>query len=39
VGAVDFLRDMAVLRVYYDGKGDNEVDNKLKIRNSEYEVV
>jgi hypothetical protein len=30
---------MAVLRVYYDGKGDNEVDNKLKIRNSEYEVV
>jgi hypothetical protein len=39
VGAVDFLRDMAVLRVYYDGKGDNEVDHKLKIRNSEYEVV
>ena len=39
VGAVDFLRDMAVLRVYYEGEGDNEIDNKIKIKNSEYANV
>ena len=39
VGAVDFLRDMAVLRVYYDGKVDKEIDEKLKLRTSDYENV
>ena len=39
VGAVDFLRDMAVLRVYYEGEGDKEIDNKIKIRNSDYANV
>jgi len=39
VGAVDFLRDMAVLRVYYDGKVDREIDEKLKLRTSDYENV
>ena len=39
VGAVDFLRDMAVLRVYYEGDGDREIDNKLKIKNSDYANV
>ena len=38
VGAIDFLRDMAMLKITYDGdgKGNNEVDNKIKIKNSEY---
>ena len=41
VGAIDFLRDMAMLRVHYeaDGTADKEVDNKIKIKNSEYEHV
>lgn len=39
VGAIDFLHDMAVLRVYYQGDGDKEIDNKLKIKNSEYANV
>ena len=39
VGAIDFLRDMAVLRVYYEGDGDKEIDNKIKIKNSEYANV
>ena len=39
VGAVDFLRDMAVLRVYYEGDGDKEVDNKIKFKNSDYANV
>ena len=39
VGAVDFLRDMAVLRISYEGTGDKEIDNKLKIKNSDYENV
>ena len=39
VGAVDFLRDMAVLRVYYVGDGDKEIDNKIKIKNSDYANV
>ena len=39
VGAVDFLRDMAVLRVYYEGDGDKEIDNKIKIKNSDYANV
>lgn len=38
VGAIDFLRDMAMLRVHYetDGIADKEIDNKIKIKNSEY---
>ncbi len=39
VGAVDFLRDMAVLRVYYDGKVDREIDEKLKLKISDYANV
>ena len=41
VGAVDFLRDMAVLRVYYkaDGMADKEVNEKLKLRNADYANV
>ena len=39
VGAVDFLRDMAVLRVYYDGSDSGDVKNMLKIKNSEYANV
>ena len=39
VGAVDFMRDMAVLRVYYEGNGDKEIDNKIKIKNSDYANV
>ena len=38
VGAIDFLRDMAMLRVYYeaDGIADKDINNKIKIKNSEY---
>ena len=38
VGAIDFLRDMAVLRVHYksDEKDSKEVNNMLKIKNSDY---
>lgn len=39
VGAVDFLRDMAVLRVYYEGNDSGDVKNILKIKNSEYASV
>lgn len=39
VGAVDFLRDMAMLRVYYEGDGDKEINNKIKIKNSDYANV
>ena len=39
VGAIDFLRDMAVLRVYYEGTGDKEIDNKIKFKNSDYANV
>jgi hypothetical protein len=42
VGAIDFLRDMAMLRVYYESgahKHDKEIDNMIKIRNSEYAKV
>lgn len=39
VGAVDFLRDMTVLRVYYEGNDSGDVKNMLKIKNSEYESV
>ena len=41
VGAIDFLRDMAMLRITYDdnGQGKNEVDNMIKIKNSQYAEV
>ena len=39
VGAVDFLRDRAVLRVYYEGNDSGDVKNMLKIKNSEYANV
>ena len=39
VGAVDFLRDMAVLRIYYEGNDSGDVKNMLKIKNSEYANV
>ena len=38
VGGVDMLRDMTVLRVYYDdpsGSYSNSVDNKLKLKQTE----
>ena len=38
VGAFDFLHDMVMLRVHYevDGTADKEIDNKIKIKKSEY---
>ena len=39
VGAVDFLRDMAVLRVYYEGNDNGDVKNMLKIKNTDYASV
>lgn len=39
VGAVDFLRDMAMLRISYEGESAGEVDQKIKIKNSEYANV
>ena len=39
VGAVDFLRDMTVLRVYYEGNDSGDVKNMLKIKNSDYANV
>ena len=39
VGAVDFLRDMTMLRVYYEGNDSGDVKNMLKIKNSDYASV
>lgn len=39
VGAVDFLRDMAVLRVYYKGPDSGDVKDMMKIKNDEYAHV
>ena len=39
VGAIDFLRDMAMLRIYYEGDDDKDINNKIKIKNSEYANV
>ena len=36
VGAVDFLRDMAVLRVSYIGKSASDISKKLKLKDSDY---
>jgi hypothetical protein len=42
VGAVDFLRDMAVLKVYYrqgSNHPDTEVNDKLKLTNEDFKKV
>jgi len=39
VGGVDFLRDTAVLRVTYEGKGHNEVDGMFQVRKSQWREV
>ena len=39
VGAIDFLRDMAMLRVSYEGENPGDINNKIKINNSEYAEV
>ena len=39
VGAVDFLRDLAVLRVYYKGSDSCDVKDMMKIKNDEYAHV
>ena len=36
VGAVDFLRDMAILRVYYKGEDNKDINNKIKLKDSDY---
>ena len=36
VGAVDFLRDMAVIRVSYIGDGSTDISNKLKLKDTDY---
>ena len=39
IGAIDFLRDMAVLRVYYDGNDSSDVKNMLKLKDSDISNV
>ena len=39
VGAVDFLRDMAVLRVSYEEKNASDINNKLKLKDTDYAHV
>ena len=39
VGAVDFLRDMAVLRVSYVGDCSSDINNKLKLKDQDYAHV
>ena len=39
VGAIDFLRDMAMLRVTYEGDNAGAIENMIKIKNSEYANV
>ena len=39
VGAVDFLRDMAMLSITYEGESNGEIEKKIKIKNSEYAQV
>ncbi|MBO4607095.1 MAG: DUF4956 domain-containing protein [Prevotella sp.] len=39
IGGIDMLRDMAVVKVYYKApkqRGSNSVDNKVKIKQTEY---
>ena len=37
VGGVDFLRDSAVLRITYKGKGHNDVDKMYEIKKSQWQ--
>ena len=39
VGAVDFLRDMAMLSITYLGESGGEIEKKIKIKNSDYANV
>jgi hypothetical protein len=42
VGAIDFLHDMVMLRVYYESgahKRDKNLDNMLKMKTSDYEKI
>jgi hypothetical protein len=39
VGGVDFLRDMAVLRVSYVGENTTDINNKLKLKEADYAHV
>lgn len=42
VGAIDFLHDMVMLRVYYESgahKNDQGLDNMIKIKNYDYEKI
>lgn len=39
VGSIDFLRDMAILRVSYEGRGSKDIDSTLKLKTSEYENI
>ena len=39
VGGVDFLKDSAVLRVTYDGKGGNDVDGQYNVRKSQWRTM
>ena len=39
VGGIDFLRDMAVLRVSYVGENTTDINNKLKLKEAEYAHV
>ena len=42
VGAIDFLRDMVMLRVYYESgahKRDKNLDNMFKMKTSDYEKI
>ena len=39
VGAVDFLRDMAVLRVSYVGECASDIANKMKLKEADYAHV
>lgn len=41
VGSIDFLKDMAMIKIYYrqEGKVSNEVDQKLKLRREDLTTV
>ncbi len=38
VGAIDFLRDMAIVRIYYQHEGivDKDLNEKIKLKNTDY---
>ncbi|MBR0048577.1 MAG: DUF4956 domain-containing protein [Prevotella sp.] len=41
VGAIDFLRDMAMIRIYYDGTNDGkkDIDHRIKLKTTDYEHI